>query len=239
MDTSSKDILKSDPRSEIIELIRKNDKEQLLSKAAQMHGHYCPGLALGVIAATYATQKISVHSDGLEDLLAIVETNNCFSDGIQFVTACSFGNNSLIFKDFGKIALTITKRNKKGFRVSLKADAKRYMQEISPLFSISYDKVIKKRKHSSSEIQQFKQQGTDKAFTLLNLNFNNIFNIYEIETEIPDYAPSHDSIVCQNCGESVMKSRVKEIKSRKLCIPCSNESFFQLDGSGISHIKST
>jgi formylmethanofuran dehydrogenase subunit E len=49
-------------------------------KAGQFHGHYCPGLALGVLAGTYAMAQMSEMSDGMEKLLAIVETNNCFME---------------------------------------------------------------------------------------------------------------------------------------------------------------
>ncbi|MCL4502615.1 MAG: FmdE family protein [Deltaproteobacteria bacterium] len=40
-------------------------------------------------------------------MVAIVECNNCFTDGIQAVTGCTFGNNALIFQDLGKTAVTV------------------------------------------------------------------------------------------------------------------------------------
>ena len=95
-------IIKTNPRIDMHKHILQKDTETLLLKAGQLHGHYCPGLAMGVMAASFAMNELKTKSDGMEDVLAITETNNCFSDGVQFVTGCSFGNNSLIFKDLGK-----------------------------------------------------------------------------------------------------------------------------------------
>ncbi|TDA26121.1 MAG: hypothetical protein DSO01_06175 [Archaeoglobi archaeon] len=41
-----------------------------------------------------------------EEILAIVECNNCLTDGVQVATGCTLGNNSLIYLDLGKNALT-------------------------------------------------------------------------------------------------------------------------------------
>ena len=46
----------------------------------------------------------------MEEVVAIVECNNCFTDGIQVVTGCTFGNNALIYKDLGKTAVTVARR---------------------------------------------------------------------------------------------------------------------------------
>jgi formylmethanofuran dehydrogenase subunit E len=235
----SEEMLKSNPRIEINELIQNNDYDKLLIKAAQIHGHYCPGLAMGVMAGTYAIQKFNVKSDGLEDLLAIVETNNCFSDGIQFVTACTFGNNSLIFRDYGKTAFTLIQRGKSGIKISVKKDAKKSMQKISPEFSQSYEIVVKNKKHSDSETQRFKKLGLEKAFAILNLDITDIFKIEDTETVLPEYAPSHESIICELCGENVMEIRIINKNSQQLCIPCGEGNYFQLDGSGILQISSS
>jgi len=45
--------LKHNPRKNIIRNIKANEQEKLLIKAGQLHGHFCPGLALGVKAAVF------------------------------------------------------------------------------------------------------------------------------------------------------------------------------------------
>lgn len=224
---------KMSPRKLILSNIWSGRTDRLMLDAAQIHGHFCPGVAMGVMMATRAMQIIRSNSDGLEDLLAIVETNNCISDGIQFVTGCTFGNNALIFKDYGKVAFTLTKRDGKGIRISSRADAKAYMKQAHPLFSESYKKVVGEQNHSEEEIVKFKQRGIEKAFATLTLDFDKLFKIEEVDVIVPNYAPSHESVKCEKCGEPVMATRIIESGEQQLCLPCAGMEGKVLTGDGI------
>jgi len=228
---------KSNPRMQIISHILAGETDKLMIKAAQMHGHYCPGLAMGVMAATFVMQKMKFQSDGMEDLIVITETNNCVADGVQFVTGCSFGNNALIFKDLGKTAFTISKRNGKGLRISTLPDSQEYIRQAKGKFSSQFEKVIKKQNHSDQEIALLKKLGIESAFAILKLDFDKIFKVEEIEIVLPEYAPSHESILCEACDESIMASRIINKEGKNLCIPCAEETYLQLDGHGISRIR--
>lgn len=224
---------KMSPRKLVLSNIWADRTDRLILDAAQMHGHFCPGLAMGVMMAARAMQMIRGNSDGLEDLLAITETNNCVSDGIQYVTGCTFGNNALIFKDYGKVAFTLTKRDGKGIRISGRPDAKAYMKEAHPLFSDSYKKVVGEQNHKEEEIAKFKKLGVEKAFATLTLDFDRLFKIEEVNVEIPPYAPSHESFICEKCGESVMATRIIDKAGNQLCIPCAGQKGRLLTGDGI------
>jgi formylmethanofuran dehydrogenase subunit E len=224
---------KNNPRKFIMSNIWAGKTDKLMLDAAQIHGHFCPGLAMGVMMATKAMQLIRGNSDGLEDLIAIVETNNCISDGIQFVTGCTFGNNALIFKDYGKVAFTLSKRDGKGVRISSRPNAKTYMQEAHPLFSDSYDKVVGQQRHDDEAISEFKKQGIKKAFATLSLDFDKLFKIENVDVELPDYAPSHDSIICDLCKEPIMATRIIEKENKSFCLPCACEKGRGLTGAGI------
>ncbi len=221
------------PREIIDKLIFNNNIEELLNRAATLHGHYCSGLALGVLAAHRAVKEIGEQSDGLEDLLAIVETNNCFTDGIQYVTACTFGNNSLIFKDIGKIAFSLCKRNGKGIRIYCLPEAKEYMHKAYIDFTKAYYRLVKMKDHSKQALKDYKVSGYEKAHAVIKIDFEKLFTLEETEIRIPDYAPSHASIICNTCGEFVMESRIKKLNNNHICLSCSGE-YNQLDGYGIS-----
>src|SRR4030042_5329987 len=108
----------NDTRIEIEKMIESNDLAGLLHKTALIHGHHCVGSAMGVIAAHHAIKAMDVaENTGMEHLIAVVETNSCFSDGVQVVTGCSFGNNSLVYRDYGKTAFSLVKRSGEGVRV--------------------------------------------------------------------------------------------------------------------------
>ena len=102
----------SNPRQEIEKAIAVGDLPKLLKMSGMLHGHFCPFSAIGVKAAARAMKELSVRSTGMEEVIAIVETNNCFSDGVQFVTSCSFGNNALIYRDYGKTAFTLASNSR-------------------------------------------------------------------------------------------------------------------------------
>ncbi len=226
-------LLKTDPRIEIRNNIKNGQTEVLLLKAAQMHGHFCPGLAMGVMAATYAMRQMGTTSDGMEDILAITETNNCFADGVQFVTGCSFGNNALIYKDLGKTAFTLTKRDGKGIRVCSRHESVDVIRQSFPDFQNLYKEVVEHQNHDPELIAKYKQAGVKRAFGTLELPFEKLFAIQQVNTDIPEYASIHESVVCDKCGESVMKNHTRPINNDHYCLECSKTDIATLDGNGI------
>src|SRR4030067_335982 len=96
-------------------------EKELIEKTGAFHGHSCPGLTIGIRAAELALQKLA-HADK-EDLVAVVETDMCGVDAIQFLTGCTFGKGNLIHKDYGKTAFSFYDRSKNaGFRAVLRPD---------------------------------------------------------------------------------------------------------------------
>lgn len=75
---------------------------------------------------------MDVKSTGMEEVIAIVETNNCFNDGTQVITGCSFGNNALIYKDVGKTEVTVAKRDGSDIRTALDSDFEDSCEEEYP-----------------------------------------------------------------------------------------------------------
>ncbi len=226
-------ILKSNPRIEINNLIKQNNQEQLLLKAGEIHGHFCPGLAMGIMAGCYAMNKMEAESDGMEDLLAITETNNCFSDGIQLVTGCSFGNNALIFKDVGKTAFTLSKRDGRGIRICSKHESQDIIKNRFPVFNEYYQKVVAEQNHQTDYLAKYKKAALERAFETLQITFDSLFSVQHVTTEIPPYAHINESIVCDKCGESVMKTRTVNEKDSFLCLECVKKPYNMLNGNGI------
>ncbi|HKM93346.1 MAG TPA: TrmO family methyltransferase [Prolixibacteraceae bacterium] len=226
-------VLKSDPRIEIRNNIERGQTDRLLIKAAQMHGHFCPGLAMGIMAATYAMQQLKAESDGMEGLLAITETNNCFSDGVQFVSGCTFGNNALIFNDLGKTAFTLTRRDGNGLRLCSKPESQQLIKDSFPAFQHLYQKVVVEQNRNPQMLADYKEAAVKRAFGTLQLPFEGLFSIQNVKVEIPAFAPIHDSAICARCGESVMSSRTVTIDGKAVCYTCSNSPVGVLDGSGI------
>ncbi len=226
--------LKTSPRIDIRNEIHSNRTESLMIKAGQMHGHFCPGLAQGVMAATYAMNKMEAESDGMEGLLAITETNNCFSDGVQFVTGCTFGNNSLIYRDLGKMAFTLTKRDGKGLRISSKPDARDVIGEMFSGHEGLYKKVVEERSQDPSLMAAYKKSALDRSFGTLSIEFNKLFDVKYVLVKVPEYAKIVESVICTVCSESIMITRTERKGEGYVCLDCGGYPHGVVDGNGIS-----
>ncbi|MFX1419591.1 MAG: FmdE family protein [Promethearchaeota archaeon] len=168
------------------------DAKELMEKAVRFHGHICPGLAFGVLAAKYVLENGYDFSPN-EELVAVVENDNCSVDALQAILGTTFGKGNLIHRDYGKMNYYFyDRRSKKGIRLAIKG------------------KEFGEKKLSRDEKIQF----------LLNSNPEVIFNIYEIEYNPPGLALIEESIPCEICGEITMSSRLMTYKDSEMCIPC-------------------
>jgi len=197
------------PREEVEKLIREGDLKRLLLKAGVLHGHFCPMLSLGVIAGAHAMRELNEESSGMEEIIAIVETNNCFSDGVQFTTGCTFGNNALVYRDFGKTAVTVMLRSGDGLKVSVKPDVISNMTE-DPDVRALFEKVVAQRGGSREETAELMRRFESIAFSFLERDFEDLFVVEKVRASVPEYAPMHESIICEACGESVIATRIVE-----------------------------
>ncbi len=84
---------------------------ELYKKAAVLHGHSCPGLAIGVRAAAEALRILGAERGG-RGLYCIAESRACYQDGIQMAFGTTLGNGDLELRDRGKTAFNFYDRGK-------------------------------------------------------------------------------------------------------------------------------
>ena len=232
------------PRTQIQDMIQRQDESGLLVKAAELHGHVCDHVTLGVRAGCLSVRRLGEQTtDGMEEITCIVECNNCFSDGVQITTGCTFGNNALIFRDLGKDAFTLIQRGGKAIRVSVRPEAMdkifALQEKIYPGAAQLFDKVITTRSGTPEESELLKAVFLKGSFELLSMPLEELFLVSEVNVKAEDYAPIFQSCTCNMCGDKIMQSRARVYNDQTVCILCANDTFFQLDGSGISQKRST
>ena len=226
--------MKNEARQTIKKMIESDDLEGLLRKSGELHGHYCSHLAYGVKAGHYALKNLGSGNIGMEEVITIIETNNCFSDGIQMVTGCTFGNNALIYRDYGKTAATVLKRDGKAIRLVLKPSFQESRGEAYPEAMEIFDRLVVHRQEGSPEdYEKMNRLWSEMAFKELTIPIEEMFRIESLNIEIPEFAPMFDSVTCESCGENVMQTRIVEKAGQSLCIPCANAGYLELNGSGI------
>ena len=223
-------------RAEIERLIAVGDLSGLLYKAGELHGHLCGHMAYGVKAGYIAMRELSLKSQGMEEVIAIIETNNCFSDGVQMVTGCSFGNNALIYRDFGKTAVTVAKRDGTAIRMALNPVFEDSRKDKYPEAYKLFDKIVAKReKPTPEEHERLMQLFAELSIAELEEPEDEMFITKRLKIVVPEYAPMFDSVRCSICDENVMKSRAVAENGQYFCFPCYNLGYYQMDGSGISY----
>ncbi len=225
----------ANPRLEIEEAIYAGDLSSLLKMSSKLHGHFCPGSALGVKAGAKAMRELEIkRSTGMEEVIAIVEINSCFSDGVQIVTGCTFGNNALIYRDFGKTAFTLTKRSGDGVRICVKSGS---MGGQGPEAIQRLRKAVIGGKGAEADSVQRGKLLVELAFQLLDAPDEEVFDIKRVKIQVPAHARIYPSVKCSVCGESVMEPRARMKDGKPICLPCANQEYYQLTGDGISVIK--
>lgn len=211
---------------------------ELLNLAERFHGHICPFLVLGLRASEIALTRLGLTKPGVhetigEDVLAIVEANNCFADGVQVATGCTIGNNSLIYIDLGKNAVTVLRRNsRRGIRVYVDSEkiGKYIPREARELFH----KVVVERKGSREEAERLNAIWREIGFKMANIPEEE-FEITEVEiTEELERAPIFESIRCSKCGELAMSTRIIYIEDKPYCLACANTGVNAVIGRGIT-----
>lgn len=191
-------------------------REDIIQKIQEFHGHMCPGLAIGIRAAEVALEEIGKHATD-EEVVAVVETDMCAVDAIQYLTGCTFGKGNLMHRDYGKNAFTFIRRaDGKSLRVVTKPQAwGEPDSEHTQLFA-----KVREGKATPEERERFQKLHVARAQAILEAPTGRLFDIKEANSRVPKKARIHTSLPCEECGEMTMETRVRKFGGRNLCIPC-------------------
>ncbi len=197
---------------------------ELIEKTIAFHGHFCPGLAIGIRASELALKEIGKAPD--EEIVAVVETDMCAVDAIQYLTGCTFGKGNLIFKDYGKNAFTFyRRRDGKAIRLVTRPS---FIGGV-PLSKTSGDamsllsKLNKKMQEEGLTDEEQKIWQETRAAIIERIMESSLEDLFEIKTPsgpIPRKARILESLTCASCGEQVMETRTRRFHDQVLCIPC-------------------
>jgi formylmethanofuran dehydrogenase subunit E len=185
-------------------------------RCERFHGHVCPGLALGYRSARLALDHLSAARAADEEVVAVVETDACSADAVQVLTGCTFGKGNFIYKDYGKMALTLFSRETgRGVRVALKPDA--FQPEAEHLALIG---KISAGSATDAERKRFQELHDRRTRDLLEATADLLFTLTPIETGLPARARIEPSQPCARCGEPTMPSKMETVEGERLCRGC-------------------
>ena len=189
--------------------------EALIRKTIDFHGHSCPGLAIGMRVSELVLAEIGRASD--EEMVAVVETDMCGVDAIQFLTGCTFGKGNLIHMDHGKNAFTFYRRSDgKAIRILLRPDI--FKEPENDLTELR-EKPAREKLTPDEQIR-VKDAVENRKKRIMDAPLDYLFDISPVKGPIPEKARIMDSIPCQACGEPTMETRTRRFQGQILCIPC-------------------
>jgi formylmethanofuran dehydrogenase subunit E len=188
---------------------------ELIQQTINFHGHSCPGLALGIRAAEAALAEFGRSPD--EDIVAVVETDMCGVDAVQFLTSCTFGTGNLIHLDYGKNAFTFCRRSDgKAIRVITRPEALNRQDDRV----VSLQKKMATEELTTEEQKLLKDARAAKKKRIFEASLDQLFEITPVKTSIPRKARVMEGIICEACGEATMESRTRRFLGQTLCVPC-------------------
>lgn len=181
-----------------------------LDGVISFHGHFCPGLALGIRAGEWAICEFGRAAD--EEIVAVVECDMCAVDAIQYLVGCTFGKGNFIFFDYGKRAFSFFRRcDGKNARLMMYGD-------------LLSDLRVNENALATDDIEGREQIRHRMIDRIMQADFNAIFSISPAQVAMPEKASIHKSIRCDACGELTMATRIlcdsEYTGGRNLCIPC-------------------
>lgn len=189
--------------------------ESVLARLVAFHGHQCPGLAMGVQAARLALREVGADTSD-EGVVAVVETDMCGVDAIQFPTCCTFGKGNLVHRDWGKKAFTFYRRSDgKAVRIAARpgglqpdAEHQRLREQISA------------GQASEADRHRFRELHEQRAEQILAQDPEELYTVEPVAEEPPRRARIKASVPCAHCSEEVMETRIRRLDGEQLCQPC-------------------
>ncbi len=192
-------------------------QSDLFKKCLDFHGHLCPGLSMGYLAAMAGMEWLSARRAEDEEVVAIVETDACGADAIQVITGCTFGKGNFIYRDYGKFAFSFFSRQTgKGVRIARKAEKQDTINsEHHQLMA-----KIKQGTATAEERERFQQLHIAASKRVLDKQPEELFSITEITVPLPEKARIEPSVNCDRCGEPTMSTKLQQVDGQQLCRGC-------------------
>ncbi len=171
---------------------------------------------MGIWAAVAALREVGPHSSD-EEVVTLTETDMCAVDAIQYLTGCTFGKGNLIHLDHGKNAYTFIRRSDgKAVRVCARPGAFGRSPEQDELSA-----RVRDGSATQEERSRYEELRAERVEAILRAPEEELYAVEEVkDVEVPPMARIHNSVVCADCGEPTMETRVRRLEGRELCPAC-------------------
>ena len=204
--------------------------EELIKASAALHNHLCPRQVLGVRMGMLAGELLHIdlpQSD--KRLLAIVETDGCFADGVAVAANCWVGRRTLRVEDYGKVAVVfVDTQTGHTVRIAPHLGARQAAQHYAPEAASSWEAML------------VGYQRMPSAELLATQTVQLVRPVASLISQAGKRA------ICACCGEEIINERELRQDGRILCRACAGDGYYitlvddhvhQLYQQGLDHIQ--
>jgi formylmethanofuran dehydrogenase subunit E len=194
-----------------VSIMTTSELDDLLTLSATHHHKICPRQVLGVRAGLLAGLLLGLplpQSD--KRLLAFVETDGCFVDGLSVATGCFVGRRTLRIEDYGKTAATfVDTLTEQAVRIHPKTSAREGAWDYAPSARNTWEAQLIGYKYIPDEF---------------------LFNWQWVELTVPVkqiIGQAGRRVTCEACGEEIINQREMMHEGTVLCGSCAGKSYFR------------
>lgn len=190
--------------------------EKLLQQSAELHSHLCPRQVLGVRMGMRAEGLLGVElPQARKRVLAIVETDGCFTDGVAVAANCWVGRRTMRVEDYGKTAVTFIDaeasdtETQQAWRISPHPDARHTASDYAPEARNRWEVMLLGYQRMPDEELLVCQPVT------LNTPVSEIVSRAGYRVD------------CERCGEQIINEREVEAGGQVLCRACAGQAYYR------------
>ena len=188
--------------------------QKALELASARHKHLCPRQVLGARVAIAGARILQLEVPRADKrLLAIVETDGCFVDGVEAVSGVSVGRRTLRVEDYGKMAATLVDvKTERALRVAPQVDVRARARHYAPEQERRYFAML----HGYQRMPDAE---------LLAFEWVELANpVAAIVSRAGARAK------CELCGEEIINEREVVNGGRALCRSCAGGGYYSVSG---------
>jgi formylmethanofuran dehydrogenase subunit E len=186
--------------------------KEMLAQTSALHKHLCPRQVLGVRMGLYAAEILSLELPQRDKhLLAFVETDGCFADGVSAATGCSMGHRTMRLVDYGKVAVTFVDTHD-GRAVRLSP-----MLDVRPRAVAAVPAAANRWK---AQLEAYQRLRNDELFEVKAVQLN-----MDVEAIV---GKAGVRVNCAICGEEILNQRAVVKDEQTICRGCAGKSYWSL-----------
>ena len=184
--------------------------DELLAQSSAMHRHLCPRQVLGVRMGIFAAWLLDVPAPQEDKrILAIVETDGCFSDGLSVALNCWVGRRTLRVQDYGKVAATvIDSQTERAIRLAIHPDARTAARDYAENACNKWEAML----------LGYQAMPVEELLTWQEVHLTVPVSVLISRAGM--------RVTCEACGEEILNERQVNLAGRTLCRSCAGDAYY-------------